>query len=189
MHYHGYTRLNWFSDVAFLVRDHAAEIDWERLIETVQAEQAQVPVYYSLSFLGALLDVHAPADALDRLRPGRFRRRAHEGYLPAEQVLSLQPMWRPDLSFYFTPVLKRLLPDLLVMGRRAEKLGLLLRLLLPPRAWLVHYYGLEAKEHVWVHYLLHPLKLVVHFLGEVVETLTQRKRRGGGDSRNSLAPL
>ncbi len=170
-HYHGYTRLNWFSDIAFIVRDHAAELDWARLVETVRFEEAQVAVYYTLRFLGRLLDVSAPGDVMAALRPGRFRRWCHRHYLPEEKVLSLQPMWRPDFSFYFTPVLKRLLPDLLVMGRRPEKIRYLLRLLAPPRNWLIHYYSIDGSTGVWIHYLLHPLKLVYHFIVELLEIL------------------
>jgi hypothetical protein len=170
-HYHGYGRLNCFSDIAFIVRDHAAQLDWERLLQTVRIEEAQVGVYYSLHFLDQLLGVSVPEDVLTALQPDRFRRWWHEHYLPEEKVLSLQPMWRPDFSFYFIPLLKRLLPDLLVMGRRGDKLRYLLRLLLPPWAWLQHYYGLDDTKKVAMHYLLHPLKLMVHYLAEVVTTL------------------
>jgi len=170
-HYHGYTRLNCFSDIAFIVRDHAAQINWERLLETVRIEEAQVGVYYTLYFLDKLLGVKVPEGMLNALRPDPFRRWWHERYLPEERVLSLQPMWRPDFSFYFTPLLKRLLPDLLVMGRRGDKLRYLLRLLLPPWAWLQHYYRLDDTKKVAMHYLLHPLKLTVHYLAEVVTTV------------------
>jgi len=170
-HYHGYGRLNCFSDIAFIIRDHAAQINWERLLETVRIEEAQVGVYYTLYFLDKLLGVKVPESMLNALRPDRFRRWWHERYLPEERVLSLQPMWRPDFSFYFVPLLKRLLPDLLVMGRRGDKLRYLLRLLLPPWAWLQHYYQLDDTKKVAMHYLLHPLKLMVHYLAEVVTTL------------------
>jgi hypothetical protein len=170
-HYHGYTRLNWFSDMAFIVRDHTAQLDWERLIQTVRVEEAQVGAYYSLRFLEQLLGVGVPGDVLTVLQPDRFRRWWHERYLPKEKVLSLQPMWRPDFSFYFTPFLKRLLPDLLVMGRRGDKLRYLLRLLLPPQTWLRDYYRLSDAQNIAVHYLLHPLKLTYHYLAEVVTTV------------------
>jgi len=172
-HYHGYTRLNWFSDIAFIVRDHAAQLDWERLLQTVQIEEAQVGGYYSLRFLDQLLGVGVPEDVMAALRPDRFRRRVHERYLPEEQVLSLQPMWRPDFSFYFTPFLKRLLPDLLVMGRRPEKLRYLLRLLIPPRDWFIYYYSLDGSTNVWVHYLLHPLRLVCHLVEELLDAVAR----------------
>jgi len=170
-HYHGYTRLNCFSDIAFIVRDHAAQLDWERLLETVRIEEAQVGIYYSLHFLDQLLGVRVPRDVLTALRPDRFRRWWHERYLPEQKVLSLQPMPRPDFSFYFIPLFKRLLPDLLVMGRRGDKLRYLLRLLLPPRTWLRDYYNLSDTPKIAVHYLLHPLKLMYHYLAEAVTTV------------------
>jgi predicted nucleotidyltransferase len=170
-HYHGYTRLNCFSDIAFIVRDQAAQLDWERLLETVRIEEAHVGVYYSLRFLDQLLGVGVPGDVLAALRPDRFRRWFHERYLPEEKVLSLQPMWRPDFSFYFIPLFKRLLPDLLVMGRRGDKLRYLLRLLFPPRTWLRDYYKLGHTSRITMHYLLHPLKLTYRYLAEVVTTV------------------
>jgi hypothetical protein len=172
VHYHGYTRLNWLTDIAFIVRDHAAELDWERLLETVRVEEVQVPVYYTLHFLDRLLGVAAPQTVLARIRPDRFRRWLHERYLPERKVVSLEPMARPDFSFYFLPLFKRLLPDLLVMGRRAEKLHYLLRLLTPSPAWLRHYYQVGDGQSVAQHYVLHPLRLAGHYVASVATALS-----------------
>lgn len=177
-HYHGYTRLSWFSDLAFIVRDHGAELNWGRLIETTRIEEAQVPVYYSLYFLEQLLGIQIPIEVLNALRPDDFRCRWHERYMPVAEVLSFQPMCRPIWSFYFHPLLERLLPDLLVMGRRREKLHYLLRLLCPPPSWLQYYYGLTGKQLVLPHYLLHLLKLSYHYLTEII-TAVSRKRIPG----------
>jgi len=166
-HYHGYTRMNWFSDLAFLVRDHEEEMCWSRVIEIVSDEEVQVPVYYSLRFLQTLLDVAAPADVFAAIKPDRFRLWMHDLFLPEKEVLSMQPMWRPDFSFYFLPLFKRLIPDLLVMGRRWYKMRYLLRLLSPAGDWLRYYYGLDGTSSVAVHYLLHPLKLAYHYLTEI----------------------
>ena len=89
----------------------------------------------------------------------------------------MHPMWRPDFSFYFTPFLKQLLPDLLVMGRRQEKLRYLLRLFAPPRDWLIYYYSLGGSTSVDIHYLLHPLKLACHFVGELLDALANSHTR------------
>lgn len=167
VHYHGYTRLIWLSDIALIIRDHAAELDWDHIIRTVRTEEAQVPVYYTLYFLERLLGVAAPPDVIAALRPDHWRRRLHEYYLPEAKVLSLQPMPRPDFSFYWLPLFKRLLPDLLVMGRHREKMRCLLRLLLPPRAWLRYYYHLDDRAPLALHYLLHPIKLLWHYLAEL----------------------
>jgi hypothetical protein len=176
-HYHGYTRLSWLSDIAFIIRDHAARLSWSRVMEVVRREEVQVSVYYTLRLLPALLDVSVPEDVLLALQPDRLRRWMHEMLLPESQVLALQPMWRPDFSFYFIPLFKRLLPDLLVMGRRKEKLYCLLRLLVPPRAWLCHYYGLLDTSWPIMHYVLHPLKLLGHYLGELLSLFSSRSPR------------
>jgi hypothetical protein len=167
VHYHGYTRLSWLSDIGFIVRDHGQRLEWEQLLETVRVEEVQVPVYYTLHFLEKLLGIGAPEWVMRRLRPDRFRRWLHERYMPEEDVLSLQPMPRPDFSFYFLPLFKRLVPDLLVMGRRADKLRYLLRLLAPPPAWLRDYYDLRLQDSVAPHYVLHPLKLGSHYAASV----------------------
>jgi Uncharacterised nucleotidyltransferase len=181
-HFHGYIRLNWFSDMAFIVRDHGAKLDWERLLERVRIEEAQVPVYYGLRFLGKLLGVCAPEPVLAALKPDSFRLRFHEYYLPEAKVLSWQPMSRPDFSFYFVPLRMRLLPDLLVMGRRRDKLRYLRRLLLPPQAWLRYYYHITGTQNIAVYYLLHPLKLMYHYLTELV--LVKRSTRPRDNRRH-----
>lgn len=174
-HYHGYTRLNWFSDLAFIVRDHAQQLKWEQVIRTVQIEEAQSGVYYSLFYLERLLGISAPAIVLDAVRPDSLRRWWHERYLPTQQILSLQPMPRPDFSFYFTPLFKRLIPDLLIMGRRREKLDYLLHLIIPPKNWLKKYYNLTNERTLALHYFLHPLKLVGHYLDEIIQVMLKRR--------------
>jgi hypothetical protein len=174
VHYHGYTRLNWMSDIAFIVRDHAHELDWDRLIESVRIEEVQVPVYYTLLFLERLLGVAAPTTVLESIKPDRFRRWLHEQYMPEANVVSLEPMARPDFSFYFLPLFNRLIPDLLVMGRRAEKLHYLARVFTPSAAWLRHYYGINERENLARHYLLHPLKLARHYVVSIASVLSVR---------------
>ncbi len=166
-HYHGYTRLNWLSDIALIVRDHAARLNWQHVVQIVRTEEAHVPVYFSLLFLEQVLGVGVPGGVLVALRPDPMRRWWHEHYLPAKQVIALQPMWRPDFSFYFRPLFKRLLPDLLVMGRRRDKLRYLVQLCYPSQAWLRHYYHLGDSEWIGMHYLLHPLKLIYHYMAEM----------------------
>ena len=170
-HYHGYTRLNWLADLAFIVRDHGPALDWDRIAARTRAEALEVPVYYSLHLLGALLDVHAPAGTLAALRPDPFRRYWHARYLPEARMLAWGAETRPFTGFFSAPFLGRLLPDMLVMGRRPEKARALLRLLAPPAAWLRAYYRLAADRPVAPHYLLHPLKLLAHAAADVARAL------------------
>jgi hypothetical protein len=85
-------------------------------------------------------------------------------------------MARPDFSFYFLPLFKRLLPDWSVMGRRWDKLGCLFHLLFPPSAWLRNYYKLDATSGTAAHYFLHPLKLAFHYWGEIIFEIKKRLR-------------
>ena len=183
LHYDGVKRLNWFSDIAFIVRDHADELDWQMVLEIVRREEAQVPVYYALSYVGHALGVWPPEDVLAALRPDFFRRWWHERFVPEEKILSFELIPHPFFSFYFLPLFRRMIPDLLVMGRRGEKLLALLNLFAPPPAWLRHYYHLQATDDVIVHYLLHPLKLTYHYLIDVKMALRYlyKEKRGQRD--------
>ena len=173
MHCHIYTRLNWFSDLAFILRQWRGEIEWEKLVSIAEKEGVRVPVYYGLRYLDKLLEVSPPSQVLQALRPDEFRCKAHEILMPEEKVLSIQPMSRqPIFSFYFHPFLGRLLPDLLVMGRRWDKLQYLFRLLIPPREWLGYYYSVDGSEPIIVHYVLHPLKLVYHIVTELLQAIS-----------------
>ncbi len=185
-HYHGYTRLNWFSDIGLLLQRYGQQLDWRQMLRTVQIEEAHVGVYYSLYFLDLLFGISVPTHVLHRLRPDRFRRWWHEYYLPAESVLSLEPMYRPDFSFYFQPLLKRMLPDLLVMGRRREKFHYLAHLLTPPDSWLQNYYQLDNSASIKLHYLLHPLKLMYHYAYEIAKGGNIKKRKVSNFENNGV---
>lgn len=170
-HYHCYTRLNWFTDLAFFVRRSAGQLDWKSLLKIVAAEDIPQPVYYSLYYLDKLLGVSVPAFVLEALRPGRLLTRLHEHYMPEKNVLSMQPMRHPDFSLYFIPLYQRLLPTLLLMGRRGDNLRVLSCLVLPPRAWLKSYYNLDSEFMVTLHYVLHPLRLMGAYMLETVAVM------------------
>jgi hypothetical protein len=163
LHAHKYERLSWLSDIAFIVRDHGSQLDWSRVLETVRIEEAQVGVYYTLCFLEQLLGVPVPEAVLLALRPDPFRCFMHERLMPEDKVLSLQPVPEFSFSFAFRPFFRRTLPDLLVMGRRLEKLYYLFRLfVLPPRNWLMHHYSLGSSSNILAYYVLHPLRFLRH---------------------------
>jgi hypothetical protein len=175
-HYHGLERLNWLTDLVLLLRDHGDRLDWQRVLASVRREEVQVGVYYGLWYVAQLTGVAPPGGVLEALRPGPVRRWLHERMMPGADVLSLQPMWRPMFSFYPTPLFGRLLPDLMVMGRRADKVRYLMRMVVPPKAWLLHYYGLEPSRWTWVHRLVHPFRLAYRLVAEVVTPARFRLR-------------
>jgi hypothetical protein len=175
LHYHGYVKLNWFADLILLVQRHGERLNWQRLIATVQVEEAQVPVYYTLYFLERKFGVRVPTHVMEKLRPRLLRRWLHDWYMPPEKILSFQPTSRPDFSFYFIPLYKRMLPDLLVMGRRREKINYLLHLLVPPGDWLQFYYHFQDRRWLPLHYLLHPLRLFGVYVRETIQLVVTRQ--------------
>lgn len=173
-HYHGYVRLNWFTDLAVLVRDHDDAIHWRDVVQIARAEGMGAAVYYSLYYLDRLLGVSAPTAVITYLRPAGLVRRLHELYQPEARVMSMRPMQRPDFSFYLMPLYKRLLPDLLVMGRRVDKLRNLAHALVPSYAWLAYYYNLRPGPYLTAHRIIHPVKLALHYLRETFQVILNR---------------
>ncbi|MDM8527197.1 nucleotidyltransferase family protein [Anaerolineales bacterium HSG24] len=171
-HYHGYTRLNWFSDIALLIQRYQNSLDWDQFCQTVHAEEAEVGVYYTFYYLSLMMGVTVPTEVFDQVCPDPFRRWWHDYYFPTSKIISLEPMYRADFSFYFTPLFKRLIPDLLVMGRRREKFHYLARLTFPSRSWLAHYYKLQDPKQITLHRILHLFKLTYHYLSEVAKKTT-----------------
>jgi len=174
-HHHAYSRLNWFTDIALIVRNKADQMDWQMLASTVLSEEAQVPVYYTLHFLERLMGIRVSAAFMNAIKPDAFRQRMHDLFMPPEKVLSFQPLPKFMFSFYFWPLYQRLLPDLMVMGRRKDKLAFLLRLLAPPRDWLRFYYRLKSVGWIDYYYLLHPLKVIGGYLEETFRVIIRHR--------------
>jgi hypothetical protein len=174
-HQHKYSRLLTLSDIAFMVRDHAAQLDWDCLLATVRIEDACIEIYYSLWFLERMLGVGVPEGVLSLLRPNAFRRWWHHRLLPQDNVLSLQPIVQDALSSYLCPFLMRLISELLVMGRRRESIHHLFHLLAPPRAWLMEHYDLDASE-VWFHALLRPFRFFYHAIADGLDVIIELAR-------------
>lgn len=174
-HYHGFVRLNWFSDIALILRSRKDTLDWELIQKVVAVEEIQVPMYYSLYFLQQLMGVSLPEEILEKWQPGRICRWLHEYYMPEAQVLSMCPMPMFAYSFYFLPLYRRLIPDLLIMGRKKDKIHYLVHLIIPPSDWLEYYYHLKSKRWIFLHYLLHPIRLLLIYIRETWQALTNRK--------------
>jgi hypothetical protein len=175
-HYHGIERLNWLVDLVVLMRAHGDRLNWEQITATVLREEVKVGVYYGLWYLSQLTGMLPPSGVLEALRPDWFRRWVHGHFMADGDVLSLQPMWRPMFSFYPTPLFGRLLPDLLVMGRRADKVRYLLRMIVPPKEWLLHYYHIDPERWTWLHRLIHPVRLALRLAAEIVTPAQFRLR-------------
>jgi hypothetical protein len=89
-------------------------------------------------------------------------------------------MPRADFSFYFLPLFKRLVPDLLVMDDAARSF-VTWRCSRRSSSWLRHYYAVPEHAGIGIYRVLHPLKLAWHYLAEIGEAIggVSRRRRLG----------
>lgn len=173
-HWHAFVRFSWLTDLVFILREHADRIDWDIFLQTVFREEAQVPVYYTLDLIARLFDIHPPDGILQAVRPDAFRRWWHNRYMPQKAIDSLAIVHWEAYSIKSRPLFSSALLNLLVMGRRAEKLRYLLRMVFPPAEWLRHAYGLPPKRLLAPYYLLRPLRLVWHTLQDLFAHLFRR---------------
>lgn len=124
LHTHGYGRLIWFKDLDLLLRRFGDAIDWSFVGRMAQGEGTALSVRHTLTTLRKLLDTPIPPDALRGLSFDPLGEIAHAALWPERRVLSLRSKQRLR-SLRFNPRLGPMgvLPSLVVMGRRREKLA------------------------------------------------------------------
>lgn len=127
LHTHGYGRLIWFKDLDLLIRRRQRDIDWHTVYALARAEGAALSVRHALAHLRTLLDTPLPAEALQGPRVNRVGELAHALLWPSRHVLALESKQRLR-SVRFNPRQGALgvVPSLVVMGRRRDKLARLL---------------------------------------------------------------
>jgi putative nucleotidyltransferase-like protein len=124
LHTHGYGRLIWFKDLDLLLRRFGDAIDWPFVDRLARDEGTALSVRHTLTTLGKLLGTPIPPGALRGLSFDPVGEIAHAALWPERRVLSLRSKQRLR-SLRFNPRLGPMgvLPSLVVMGRRREKLA------------------------------------------------------------------
>ena len=132
LHRHGFNRLIWFKDIDLLIRRYGGEFDWKRIVSEARAEGAAVSLWYIARVLRKMFGTPFPRDAISQLTPNPFIRWTFARIWPESRVLSLRSLTKRR-AVQFTPSesWRGIIPSLLLMGRRRDKMGLLLRRLLP----------------------------------------------------------
>lgn len=127
LHTHGYGRLIWFKDLDLLIRQRQRDIEWDVVHALARVEGAELSVQHALAYLRALLDTPLPDEALAVRSGNRVGELAHAILWPRRHVLRLESKQRLR-SVRFNPREGALgvVPSLLVMGRRRDKLARLL---------------------------------------------------------------
>lgn len=128
LHTHGYSRLVWFKDLDLLLRRYGAMMDWRRVASLAAGEGVALSVRHALRLTRELFDTPLPSHALPGLAWNPLGEVAHAALWPRRRVLNLRSKQRLR-SLRFNPRLgvSGVLPSLVVMGRRGEKLSQLIR--------------------------------------------------------------
>jgi hypothetical protein len=126
LHTHGYGRLIWFKDLDLLLRRYGPTMNWPIVSALARDEGVTTSIRHALALLTALLDTPIPEGALRHVPRDPLGELAHGILWPRRAVLALHGKQRLR-SVRFNPRLGYMgvLPSLVVMGRRSEKLSIL----------------------------------------------------------------
>lgn len=126
LHTHGYSRLIWFKDLDLLLRRYGPTMNWPLVSTLARDEGVAISVRHTLALLASLLDTPIPAYVPRLLPRDPLGELAHGVLWPRRAVLALRGKQRLR-SVRFNPRqgYMGVLPSLVVMGRRSEKLSIL----------------------------------------------------------------
>ena len=132
LHRHGFNRLIWFMDLDLLIRRYADELDWGMVTGEAKAEGAQASLWYTFHLLRKMLGAPIPEKVIADLRPNPLIRWAFARIWPELRALDLQSRTRRRaVQFSISESWRGVIPSLLLMGRRRDKMGILMRRLPP----------------------------------------------------------
>ena len=132
LHRHGFSRLIWLKDIDLLVRRYRDELDWEVILAGARAEGAEPSLWYTFQFVSKMLGTPFPGEVMSGLRPNPPIRWALSRIWPESNVLNLRgAAKRRAVQFSVLESWRGMIPSLLLMGRRREKMAILMRRLLP----------------------------------------------------------
>lgn len=143
---HGYRRLIWLVDIVKFVDANKDVIDWDRVYKTARAEKVLPSVFYTLKYVNELLGGDVPNDVLWSLRPSRIKSLVWQVFWPRPKVISFTGPHEAALVFRKRFSSIWLVPNLILTGRPAEKLGYFVRKLVPTPEFLRERYGGNARR-------------------------------------------
>nr|ART39610.1 J538 [uncultured bacterium] len=127
VHKHGFCRLIWLKDIDLLVRRYF--LDWALVREVARAEGVGASVWYSLRLSRLLLGTPVPGSVLANFRPALPLRFLYQWVWPPARILNLGGfMRRRSVQFHMAQSWSGMLPSLILMGRRADRMHALLKM-------------------------------------------------------------
>jgi predicted nucleotidyltransferase len=169
-HYHHFDRLCRLTDLLFILRDHGKELNWEEFLDTVALEEVHMPVYQSFKLLEQLFGLTFPGWVMKKLKPNWFRLWWHKRFFKVKVLLPHEDHEHTEFSFKSTPWIRSTFLNLMIMGRRREKMHYLLRLLFPTTEWLRQRYNLPVDRSLMKFYIF---RLILP--PKLMDLLTQKK--------------
>lgn len=128
-HKHGFSRLLWLKDLDLLVRRLGAEIDWRLVASGALADGVAASVWYALRLSRVLLGAPLPIE-VERLAPAPPLRWLYRRVWPLAEIAGRRGrMRRRAVQLHLAESWRGVLPSLVFMGRRRERLQALGRVL------------------------------------------------------------
>jgi len=125
-HKHGFSRLIWLKDLDLFVRLRGDGLDWDRVEVVARREGVKASVWYALSLAGDLLGT--PATPAVRMAPAPPVRWLYERVWPRRVVAELDAgMRRRAVQFHVAESWRGMLPSVVLMGRRRDRVRLIWR--------------------------------------------------------------
>jgi hypothetical protein len=129
LHRHGFSRLIWFKDLDLLIRRFGNQIDWESLGRRAASEGVSLSLNLALQRVAALLGTDLPQNArqLAGRTPVSFVSSLLWNETDALRIDARGGQWRRAVQFVPRDGVRGVVPSLLLMGRRLEKIRALQR--------------------------------------------------------------
>lgn len=126
-HKHGFERLIWLKDIDLLLRSHGPTLDWDLVATVARQEGVSASVWYTLQLTGRLLATPGAETASKRMQPGSVVRRLYRLVWPEGRIANLHGrMRRRAVQFHAAESVRGMLPTIVLMGRRRERVRALL---------------------------------------------------------------
>lgn len=127
LHRHGFTRLAWFKDIDLLVRKYGDEIDWDKVYADARLEGASASLWLTFDLLEEMLGTPFPAGLVSRFKPSPITQFLWRMVWTRKSIIGLEAATRRRaVQFSLSESWRGTLPSLILMGRRREKLRILL---------------------------------------------------------------
>lgn len=127
LHRHGFNRLIWFKDIDLFLRRYERDLDWELIFANAKAEGAESSLWYTFRLLGKMFNSPVSDDAISRLKPNPFIRWTLGRIWQESDVLNLRSQTkRRAVQFSVSESWHGIIPSLILMGRRREKVSILI---------------------------------------------------------------